>query len=262
MTPENLDRAANLLAEGRRHGPLVRALPTECRPTDEHQAYDIQNRLHAVLADSGAGPIAGRKIGCTTKVMQRFLSIDNPCAGGVLAPTAHREAGQFRHNDYRKVGVECEIAVSLCAPLCGTGTFSRDSVAPAVGAVMAAIEVVDDRYNDYHRLGAPTLIADDFFDAGCVLGPERPDWRDWDLTAIAGVMRINGDEVGRGVGGDIMGHPFEALAWLANMCAGRGETLPAKSFVLLGSVVETKWVNAGDVVQIEVDRLGRAEARF
>ena len=28
---------------------------------------------------------------------------------------------------------------------------------------MAAIELVDDRYDDYRSLGTPTLIADDFF---------------------------------------------------------------------------------------------------
>jgi 2-keto-4-pentenoate hydratase len=75
-------------------------------------------------------------------------------------------------------------------------------------------------------------------------------------------MTINGIEIGIGKGGDILGHPFEALAWLANMRAARGRHLRAGEFVLLGSVVETKWVRAGDLVEAEIDGLGRTSARF
>ncbi len=75
-------------------------------------------------------------------------------------------------------------------------------------------------------------------------------------------MAINGKEVGTGRGGDVLGHPFEALAWLANGLAGRGRPLSAGEFVFLGSVVETRWVEAGDRVEIEVEGLGRASARF
>jgi 2-keto-4-pentenoate hydratase/2-oxohepta-3-ene-1,7-dioic acid hydratase in catechol pathway len=32
--------------------------------------------------------------------------------------------------------------------------------------------------------------------------------------------------------------------------------------VLLGSVVETKWVEPGDTVQVEIDQLGKAKAIF
>ena len=43
-------------------------------------------------------------------------------------------------------------------------------VAGAVEAYMPAIEIVDERYADWPRTEAATLIADDFFAAGCVLG--------------------------------------------------------------------------------------------
>jgi len=127
---------------------------------------------------------------------------------------------------------------------------------------MAGMEIVDDRYVDYKSLDTPTLIADDFFDAGCVLGQPLEDWRRLDLTALTGVTRINGVEVGRGRSQDVMGHPFEALAWLANSVARRGKGLRAGEFVFTGSVVETKWVNRGDHVSMLIDGLGEVEAVF
>jgi 2-oxo-3-hexenedioate decarboxylase/2-keto-4-pentenoate hydratase len=127
---------------------------------------------------------------------------------------------------------------------------------------MAAIEVVDDRYEDYRVLDVPTLIADDFFNAACVLGVPVAAWRDLDLAALRGRMRINGADVGTGRGGDILGHPLEALAWLANALVARGSCLESGEFVLLGSVVETRWVGAGDRVEVEIEGLGSARARF
>ncbi len=61
--------------------------------------------------------------------------------------------------------------------------FDREAVAAAVAACMAGMEIVDDRYVDYKSLDTPTLIADDFFDAGCVLGAPVADWRALDLSA-------------------------------------------------------------------------------
>ena len=59
-----------------------------------------------------------------------------------------------------------------------------------------------------------------------------------------------------------MGHPFAALAWLANNLAQRGQAIKAGQFVFTGSVVETKWVNRGDRVEMEIEGLGGVEAVF
>ena len=53
--------------------------------------------------------------------------------------------------------------------------FTAASVRDAVAAYMAAIEIVDDRYADWRSTDTPTLIADDFFAAGCVLGEPVAD---------------------------------------------------------------------------------------
>jgi 2-oxo-3-hexenedioate decarboxylase/2-keto-4-pentenoate hydratase len=59
-----------------------------------------------------------------------------------------------------------------------------------------------------------------------------------------------------------MGHPFEALAWLANTAVQHGNSLRAGEIVFLGSIVETKWLEPGDHVVIDIDGLGSASARF
>lgn len=225
----------------------------------EEDAYALQDAVNAALTGTRLGSVVGHKIGCTTPVMQKFLGISSPCAGKVFSGTVLEGSGAVSHAQYRKLGVECEIVVEIGKDL-GPQRHShtRQSVAAHVGTVMAGIEIVDDRYEDYRALGAYTLIADNFFNAGCVLGRRVTDWHGLDLPALTGHMRINGSEVGRGSGSAVMGHPFEALAWLANACSARGERLRRGEFVFLGSLVETKWLNAGDAVSIAIEGLGEA----
>src|SRR5262249_43961804 len=232
-------------------------------PVDEASAYAVQDELHTLLVADGLGQVVGHKIGCTTKVMQEFLHIPNPCAGGVFESQVHRTPARVHHGDFARPGVECEMVVRLGSDLpLQRAPFDRWKVMDAVSEVMAGMEIVDDRYVDYSRLDTPTLIADDFFDAGCVLGEAVGDWRALDLPTLSGTTRINGVEVGRGRGADVMGHPFEALAWLANSLAQRGKSLRAGEFVFTGSVVETKWVQPGDRVVMTIDGLRTVEAVF
>jgi 2-keto-4-pentenoate hydratase len=256
-------QAATLLAQARQQNRRLSGLPDSLRPGDVTTAYSIQAEVQALLLKARGSAAAGYKIGCTTPVMQAFLNIPSPCSGLIAAKDVLTSPVRLRHADFLHVGVECEIAVRLAKPLePGQAPFTRDTVADAVGACMPAIEIVDDRWDDYGTVDTPTLIADNFFHAACVLGPAVERWQELDLAAVEGVTVIDGVEVGRGRGADVMGHPFEALAWLANSLAARGSSLPAGAVVLTGSVVATRWLEPGAHVVVDLSGLGRAEAVF
>ncbi len=263
MQQQKMRRAAELIGAARMDGEMLGPLPDDIRPRTEADAYDVQRELHNILAAKKVGPTVGYKIGCTTPVMQEYLGIRNPCAGALFQPSVHyREAG-LKHSDYRHPGVEAEVAVFLESDIPARDRgHDMDSVADAVQAVSSAIEVVDDRWDDYTAIDTPSLIADDFFAAACVLGEPVAAWRDLDLSGLPGEMRINGKPVGSGSSGDILGHPFEALAWLANLVESRGDSLKQGQIVMLGSVVQTNWVEQTDEVQVEIEGLGMVTARF
>ena len=252
-----IEEAAEILSRRRLAGLAVGPLSAGDRPNDLSSAYAIQERVHEHLAPSRYGKRIGWKIGCTTAVMQTYLGIATPCAAGLFAGTRHENAAALSARDFSRIGVECEIAIRLDRDLDGRGGRpSLETVAAAAGAAMAAIEIVDDRYEDWRSLGAPTLIADDFFAAGCVLGPAVPIAALPDLATLAGVTRINGEERGRGLGADVLGHPFAALAFLAETLAARGKILKAGEIVLTGSLVETRWLQRSDRAEIAIDGLG------
>ncbi|TMJ22043.1 MAG: hydratase [Alphaproteobacteria bacterium] len=227
---DNILAAAQAIATARRNRNALAALADEIAPNDEAEGYLIQRAVHDLLLPN-LGSLVGYKIGCTSPVMQRYLEIPHPCGGGVFERGVHDSGVSLRCGDYVRVGV-------------------------------AAIEIVDDRYVKWETIGAPTLIADDFFAAGCVLGKPVARLRAPDLFKLAGRALINGSEAGRGTGADVLGHPHNALAWLANHLAAEGKGLHAGQIVLTGSLVKTVWLNAGDHVTMELEGLGKVQAAF
>jgi 2-keto-4-pentenoate hydratase len=254
--------AAQIVATSRRNRAPLKSLPAGLAPKDEAEGYRIQRAVHDLLLPS-VGALIGYKIGCTSKVMQQYLAIPHPCGGGVFEKVVHESGAALRVRDFVRVGVECEIAVRLARELpAAQAPFTAERVGEAIEAYLPAIEIVDERYVDWETMGAPTLIADDFFAAGCVLGQPVARAAAPDLLDVVGRALINGTEVGRGTGADVLGHPHHALAWLASHLAEEGKGLHAGQIVLTGSLVKTVWLSAGDRVRMELSGLGTVEATF
>ena len=243
--------AAQIIAAARRNRAPLHSLAADMRPADEAEGYRIQ-RARARSAAAAFRRLVGFKIGCTSAVMQQYLgypaSLRRRRVRQGRSRTAARRCGA---SDFVRVGVECEIAVRLgarSAAIAGAVHGRQRSRRP-IEAYLPAIEIVDDRYVDWQTLGAPTLVADDFFAAGCVLGQPVARSAAPDLLDVVGRAVINGAEAGRGTGADVLGHPHHALAWLANHLAADGKGLRAGQIVLTGSLVKTIWLAAGDAVE-------------
>lgn len=257
MDMTTLSAAAQALAQARISATALDHLPLTPESAVLDTAYTVQDLLHESLTEH-FGPISGHKIGCTTQVMQEYLKIDHPCAGMVPASMVHEGTGRYKRAELVRPGIECEIAVVLAADMPARPKgYDRAIAAQAVGGAMASIELVDERWTDFRERPTSSLVADDFFNAGCVLS-KPVDIDPLGMDRLTGRLRINGELIGEGVGGDILGHPMDALAWLASFRAGRGQPLKAGEFVTLGSIVKTEWIEAGDEVVTEIDGIGIA----
>ena len=255
MEPVILSEAVRFLSSIRMRDRKVETIPDNFIPRNQLEAYKLQELLGDYLSKTRFGLRKGYKIGCTSKVMQNYLNVSEPCRGGIFANNVYSGDVECSYSDYNRPGVECEIAVLMGSDLDENGVpYNKDSVAEAIETCMVAIEIVDDRYVDYRKLALPILVADDFFNAGCVL--------DLDILNICGELRVNGNLVGRGQGKDVMGHPFNVVAWLANHLIELGQTLKAGEFVLTGSLVETYWCRMGDCVRADIEGLGSATITF
>ena len=255
--------AAKLIAAARGANTVLVPLPEHCRPQTEDDGYSVQEVLHGVFKDDLGGRRVGYKIGCTNPVMQKNLGIDQPCGGSVSNRLVHRNHLETPLTNYVKPGVECEIGVILARDLDPTDApFDRTNITDMISAVMAAIEIVDNRYEGGPAIGVPTLIADDFYNAGAVLGEQMTEWQGIDLAALNGRVMVDSVEQDAGKGAAVMGHPLEAVAWFLNMKAARGEILKEGEFILTGTLTMVQWIDEPCTVTIEIDQLGSLGVTF
>ena len=249
---------ARRILENRRAKGILAPLGAEA-PRTLAEGYALQLD---VAKGFGAVPPAGFKIGATTKQMQDYLGLVHPAAGFVPAASLKTDGVSLPFRDFLNVGVECEVGVRLGADLpCGPTT--RAQAEAAVAEVFPAIEIVEKRYGDLAELGTPTLVADQVFHAAGVLGAPAADWRRLDLGAIRGEMTVDGISRGFGHGRDLLGHPMEALAWLA--ASGASEVfggLRKGQVVWLGSVTPPIWLEGPCTVVVAFEGLGRVSLRF
>ena len=261
MEIEAIQAAAAILADLRLRAngltdPLD-DLPAHCRPATLDDAYAVQDVLRAMLAERGLGAPCGWKIGCTTAVMQAYLGIPHPSAGTLYRRSVSSGETALKAADYFKLGLECEIAVRMAADFdARSAGQTREALAASVGEVMASVELIDHRFRDFTTVAPPCLVADDFFSAGCAVGAPRAFADAGDLATLSGAFYADGAPAGDpGVGAAILGHPLDALMWLARHLAARDAHLRAGEIVTLGSIVKTIYPTPGTRVEARFDRL-------
>jgi 2-oxo-3-hexenedioate decarboxylase/2-keto-4-pentenoate hydratase len=261
VADDRIARAAEVLCRARLEGAVITPLAEDIRPRSEDEAYLVQDELHRLLTEAGYGEIAGYKIGCTTPVMQEALGLDHPVFGGIFAPMVWHDELEIEARRFVGCAIESEIAVRVDRDMTDT-QYDRESAAAAVGSCIGAIEVMDNRYGERGVLDMETRVADDFYNGGSLLGPELRDFDPRELDGVKTRLLVNGEEVGTGSGDMVLGHPLEALAWIANTLVARGNPLRAGQFVSLGSVIRGQPMEAGDEAVVIHDPLGEVRIRY
>ncbi len=254
-------RAAQLLFESHERRERFTPLPADLAPHGAADAYAIQDAFVALRSDK-LGAIVGYKIALTSAEMRRMVGIDQPMAGAILEATIRRTPARLRAADYVRLMVEFEVAVEMAEDLpAADAPFSHERVARSVGAVMPALEIVDDRNADLSQLAKHPLelVADNAWNEGAVLGPRIQEWQKRELSGARGVAYINREQVGAGHGRDAMGHPFAAVAWIADHLAANGRGLLRGDIVLTGSIITSKYPKPGDHIKFSVEGLGDVE---
>jgi 2-keto-4-pentenoate hydratase len=251
---DNGDRVtamARWMWEARSRRLPYRNLPDALRPSSIAEAYAGQEAYYR-LAEESYGAVAGAKIATTTKVMQQLMGITHPCGGAIFARTVHASPAAVPTADFVNLRIESEIALRLGADLpASAAPWTRATVEPAVAGAMAAFELIEDRNADYARTEASSLIVENCWNGGVVLGAPHAVPADG-LVGIAGRLTLDGKIAGAGKAED----PCAALAWLANHLAERGRDLKAGMVVITGSVIPTVSIARGQLAVFAVEGLG------
>ncbi len=259
MDAESRAAAADLLLEAYRTkkpvDPLIDLYPgIELDDSYEIQLIQIARRL----ADGAT--VKGHKVGLTSAAMQRQLGVDQPDYGHLLDDMFHLEHQPIPTADFLQPRVEPEVAFVLKRPLRGPGVTLAEAIA-AVDFVLPSLELIDSRIRDW-RIGILDTIADNASSGGVVLGSTPVALETVDLRRSGCVLHRNGEVVGTGAGGAVLGSPLNSLVWLANTVGARGIVLEAGQVVLPGSITASVPVEPGDSFTATFAGVGSVTARF
>src|SRR5436305_8323443 len=250
-------RAAEALLAEHKAKVRLKTLAPQDRPATISDAYEIQERYVALLRNK-QGDAVGYKVGLPSAPMQVFCGIDHPIAGVVLARRVHQSGAAIRRSDFGRLGLEFEIAVRIKSDVPATGTaWTAETIRRHIDGVCAAIELVDDRSADYANLDVLSLVADNSWNGGIVLSEFATTWPD--LESVLGRATKDRVAIGEGHGRDILGHPFNSVAWLATQLASRGAGLKAGQVVMTGSVMKTVFPEQDANYRFDVAPIGFVE---
>ena len=218
-------------------------------PADMAEAYAIQAALQPLLA-ARRGPIAGRKIALSSKAMQQMVGIDQPVAGAFFRDDIHHSPARVDLSGFRHMGLECEMAFRLARDVAPGSAHSAISVNEHVDEIRPAFELIEDKDADYAAIDAMTLIADNAWCGGVVLGAPLSDWQGRDLNTLDAVLHQDGEPPETTSTG--ASDPLGSLAWVLNHFGERGETIQVGEWVISGSVLRTRFPVPGDSFRFEI----------
>lgn len=251
------------LAEQRRQP--IRQLSLEYPDMTIEDAYAVQRALVELKVADGRA-VRGRKIGLTSKVMQRAASIDEPDYGTLFDDMFVDNGGRVPPGRFIRPRIEVELAFVLGEALQGPGVTLFD-VLRATEFVTPALEILDARVqmadpDTGHLRTIVDTIADNAADAGLVLGGRVFRPLDIDLRWVAALLLRNGTVEESGVAAAVLNHPGNGVAWLANRLAAYGVSLQRGEVILSGSFTKPVFAEAGDTFVADFGTLGTVSLVF
>ena len=247
---QDLSELAVRLGTAAEHRTAIAPLSAQAPGLDVDAGYAIQG-----LARQVAGPLAGWKLGMTSRAEQAQAGTGSPVRGFLASANALDLGRPLASDELIQPRAEPQIAFIMGRDLAGPAVTSADVLA-ATSSVATGIEILDSRLGG--QVTVPDLIADNASAGRFLVGSPVP-LAGIDLRLVGVVLEHNGQVVGTAAGAAALGHPAAAVAWLIRSLAAAGEGVAAGHVVLSGGLTAAVPVRPRDVIVASIDRLGSVE---
>lgn len=259
LSPDIIAYAGDELFDAYRSGTTVAPLRDRYAGIDIVDAYRIQEHFIARRMAIGE-TVVGKKIGVTSKAVQQMIGVFEPDFGILTSVMAYQDGANIDLDRLIQPKIEAEIAFVLKRDLAGPGVTAMD-VLQATDYVCACFEVVDSRIDNWD-IRIQDTVADNASCGVYVLGEQKVDPRDVDLTLAGLVIELNGEAHATGVGAAVQGSPANAVAWLANTLGRLGMPFRAGEVILSGSLASLIPVTHGDALAAHIGGIGSCSVSF
>ena len=242
---------------------LQRQSPTPFAALSPADGRCVQDKLIALFAQP-LGDVVGFKLGLTKSAIQQRFGIDHPIRGAILHATLRASSGAEIEARFAAVPVlEADMLVRIGMGGVETALNHHAALIRHIDQVIPFIELPDLVYAPDHRPSLGDLLAVNVGARLGVVGRPIAVTPSAEFAAALGRMSISlhqdGREVSRAPSAAILGHPLNALAWIARDLAREGRPLREGDMISLGSFSPPQPVVAGQVWTARYEGLGEAQ---
>ena len=252
-------KLAKRLRDAQESKIAITPLRNEIGTTDQKLAYEIQ-RINAEFRENAGARITGKKIGLTSKVVQRQLGVDEPDFGILFDDMEVLNGQDISMSALMQPKVEAEMAFVLSDDLDMENLTMLD-IFSSIDFVLPAIEIVGSRILNWD-LKITDTIADNASASHYVLGHTPKTLDEFDVVHSEMNMLINDKVVSSGKGSDCLGSPLNAILWLARKMQELGDPLQEGEVILSGALGPFVDVQANDHVIANFSGLGSVSVFF
>jgi len=216
-----------------------------------------QAKLMAALAPALGKPV-GYKAGLTNPAVQKRFGIDRPLLGTLLEKMVVREGAPIPAKLGVRPFLEADLVVEVGSSAVHDATTPEQALA-SLRAVYPFIELPDVTLDDPSKITAASLT---FYDVGArlgVLGRPLPVAGNPGLAEALRTMTVRttdgaGKELASGPGAAILGHPLNAVIWIAAELKRQGLSLEPGDLLSLGAFSAGS-IQAGATVRVTYEGL-------
>ena len=242
---------------------LQRQSPTPFAALSPAEGRCVQDKLIAIFAQP-LGDVVGYKLGLTNLAIQQRFGIDHPIRGSIFHATLRASSGAEIEARLAAVPVlEADMLVRIGMGGVETALNHHAALIRHIDQVIPFIELPDLVYAPDHRPSLGDLLAVNVGARLGVVGRPIAVTPSAEFAAALGRMSISlhqdGREVSRAPSAAILGHPLNALAWIARDLAREGRHLREGDMISLGSFSPPQPVVAGQVWTARYEGLGEAQ---
>jgi 2-keto-4-pentenoate hydratase len=231
-------------------------------PADLAAAYACQDAAIELWPDT----IAGWKVGLIGQPQATVFQQDR--LAGPIFRRALRSASvgapptpfPVYRGGFAAVEAEYLLLLGSDAPP-GKLQWSLEEAMGVVRAVHVGIETAGSPLETINDLGPCAIVADFGNNAGLIVGPELPRWREDPVAEWRCDTFVDGAPVGGGHGAVPPGGPFESLRFLLALGARRSRPLKAGDWISTGAITGVHEIAAGQTARISFRGVGELFCR-
>ena len=233
-------------------------------PQNINDAYKIQNELKVQYLTLKNNLCIGKKIGCTSIAAQVQMNVSEPFYGNLFSRFSTTNIENLNSKYFFEPFVEPEISFRIKDDInISNAPYSIDDLYYLLDGILCSIEIVDFRFQKpINEIGALNLISNNGASDFWIKNDEIFMINEIDLNDYKVSLYINGQLKEIGNTKNVLNNPLNAVLWLINTLAKKGEPLLKGQYISSGSCTKAYKINVGDIIKADFGKLGVIEFNY